>query len=71
MDYDYASCIRPIGGMTMLSLLEAYLKQARGTLHDVVKIIKEESKRPPPQKQGKKASECVHEDIWAGYTNQG
>ena len=40
----------------MLSLLEAYLKQARGTLHDVVKIIKEESKRPPPQKQGKKAS---------------
>ena len=39
----------------MLSLLEAYLKQVRGTLHDVVKIIKEESKRPP-QKQGKKAS---------------
>ena len=40
----------------MLSLLEAYLKQVRGTLHDVVKIIKEESKRPPSQKQGKKAS---------------
>ena len=55
MDSDYAPCFRPIGGMTMLSLLEAYLKQARGTLHDVVKIIKEESKRPP-QKEGKKAS---------------
>ena len=52
MDFEFC---RPIGGMTMLSLLEAYLKQVRGTLHDVVKIIKEESKRPQ-QKQGKKAS---------------
>ena len=40
--------------MTMLSLLEAYLKQVRDTLHDVVKLIKEESKKPP--KPCKKAS---------------
>ena len=50
--------------MTMLSLLEAYLKQARGTLHDVVKIIKEESKRPQPQKQGKKASQLKPKRIF-------
>ena len=43
----FHSFSRPIGGMTMLSLLEAYLKQVRDTLHDVVKILKEESKKPP------------------------
>ena len=43
------SSSRPIGGMTMLSLLRAYLKQIRDTLKDVVMLLKEELKRPPPK----------------------
>ena len=48
----------------MLSLLEAYLKQVRDTLHDVVKIIKEESNKPP--KPCKKASQSIQEILWWG-----
>ena len=35
----------------MLSLLEAYLKQVRDTLHDVVKLIKDSAAEEPKAKR--------------------